>query len=123
MVRKKTRKDLLIHKTRESLGQFLAPMLAVVDKPRWRFLPQVLCGILFSGSLVITEVCRWVCDNCLDRSHQVKRLLNHLINPEGNLAAAVGCYHQAAASDVAPDTALILDLTNLAKPRACEEAA
>lgn len=118
MIRKKIRKDLLIHKTRKSLGQFLAPMLEAVDKPRRRFLPQVTRGILFSGSLVITEVCRWVRDDCSDRFHQAKRRLNHLVSPEGDLTAAVGRYRQAAAPDIAPDTALILDLTDLAKPRA-----
>lgn len=118
MIRKKIRKDLLIHKTRKSLGQFLAPMLAAVDKPRRRFLSQVTRGILFSGSLVITDVCRWVHDDCSDRFHRVKRLLNHLVSPEGDLTEAVERYRQAAAPDIAPDTALILDLTDLAKPRA-----
>jgi hypothetical protein len=32
------RKDLLFHKTRGLLDEFLAPMLERVDKPRQRFL-------------------------------------------------------------------------------------
>jgi hypothetical protein len=116
------RKDLLIRKTRKLLGEFLAPMLQEVDKPRRRFLRQALRGILFSGSLVVTELCRWVRDDCSDRFYQVKRLLNHLISPEGDLRAAVRSYRRAALPSIAPDTALILDLTDLAKPRARQMA-
>ncbi len=112
------RKDLLIHKTRDLLNEFLAPMLATVDKPRQRFLAQALRGILFSGSLVVTDLGGWVRDQCSDRFYQVKRLLNHLVSPEGDLTAAVRSYRQAVSTHVEPDTALILDLTDLAKPRA-----
>lgn len=112
------RKDLLIHKTRTLLKEFLAPMLSQLDKPRQRFLQQVLRGILFSGSLVVMDWCRWVRDDCSDRFYQVKRLLNHLISPEADLTAAVRSYRQAVLPYIEPDTALILDLTDVAKPRA-----
>jgi len=48
----------------------------------------------------------------------VKRLLNHLVSPAGDPTPAVQNYRQAALSYVEPDTALIMDLTDLAKPRA-----
>ncbi len=118
MIRKMVRKDVLIRKTQTLLGEFLRPLLAAVDKPRQRFLPQVLRGILFSGSLVMAEVGRWVRDDCSDPFHREKRLLNHLGSPEGDLTAALQRYRHAAAAYVQPDTALILDLTDLAKPRA-----
>jgi hypothetical protein len=118
MVRKKIRKDLLIRKTRTLLGEFLHPMLREVDRPRKRFLPQVIRGILFSGSLTMMDIARWVRDDCSDLFHRDKRLLNHLVGPEGDLTAAVGRYRQAASGHVSPDTALILDLTDLPKPRA-----
>ncbi len=112
------RKDLLIHKTRDLLDEFLAPMLETVDKPRQRFLQQALRGILFSGSLVVTDLCPWIRDRCSDRFYQVKRLLNHLVSPAGDLTAAVRSYRQAVSTRIEPDTALILDLTDVAKPRA-----
>jgi Transposase DDE domain len=112
------RKDLLIRHTRRLLREFVAPMLEVVDKPRKRFLPQVLRGILFSGSLVVVDLGRWVRDDCSDSFYRLKRLLNHLASPRGDLKAAVRRYRQAVAGHIAPDTALILDLTDLAKPRA-----
>jgi hypothetical protein len=118
MMRKMLRQEVLIRKTRTRLSEFLQPVLAAVDKPRQRFLPQVLRGVLFSGSLVMTEIGRCVRDDCSDPFHREKRLLNHLGSPEGDLTAAVRRYQQAVAAYVQPDTALILDLTDLAKPRA-----
>lgn len=112
------RKDLLIRDTRRLLGEFVAPMLQAVDKPRKRFIQQAIRGILFSGSLVMMDVARWVRDDCSDRFYRVKRLLNHLVSPEGDLTAAVRRYRQAASPQIPPDTPLILDLTDLAKPRA-----
>ncbi len=112
------RQDLLIRKTRTLLGEFLAPLLEAVDKPRQRFVQQAMRGILFSGSLVVMELCRWVRDDCSDRFYQDKRLLNHLVSPQGDLTEAVRRYRQAAAVEIEPDTPLILDLTDLAKPRA-----
>ncbi len=112
------RKDVLIGKTRMLLGEFLAPLVESVDRPRKRFLQQAIRGILFSGSLVVMELCRWVHDDCSDRFYQVKRLLNHLVSPRADLTAAVSGYRQAALPYIQPDTALILDLTDLAKPRA-----
>lgn len=112
------RKDLLIRHTRRLLDEFVAPMLEAVDKPRKRFLQQAIRGILFSGSLVVMELCRWVRDDCSDRFYRAKRLLNHLVSSEGDLTAAVRRYRQAASAHIPADTALILDLTDLAKPRA-----
>lgn len=111
-------KDLLIHKSRMLLGEFLAPMLEQVDKPRKRFLQQAIRGILFSGSLVVMELGRWVRDDCCDPFYRLKRLLNHLVSPRADLRPAVSGYRQAASVHIAPDTALILDLTDMAKPRA-----
>jgi hypothetical protein len=67
-------------------------MLEQVDKPRKRFLQQVIHGILFSGSLVVMELCRWVRDDCSDRFYQLKRLLNHLVGPRADLGPAVSGY-------------------------------
>lgn len=112
------REDLLIDKSRTLLGEFLTPMQDQLDKPRKRFLDQVIRGILFSGTLVVMELCRWVRDGCSDRFYQDKRLLNHLTSPQGNLNQAVAAYRQQMARYVQPDTPLVIDLTDLAKPRA-----
>jgi hypothetical protein len=112
------RDDLIIGKTRALLDEFLTPMQARVDKPRQRFLQQAVRGILLSGTLIVMELCRWIKDECSDRFYQDKRLLNHLTSPRGDLGEAVKAYRQSMAGRIAPDTPLIIDLTDLAKPRA-----
>ncbi len=76
MMRKRMRKDWLIRQTRDLRGEFLGPMLDEVDKPRRRFLPQTVRGILFSGSPVMMDVCRWVRDDGADRFSQDKRRMS-----------------------------------------------
>ena len=110
--------ESLIAKTHVFLDEFLAPLLSEVDKPRRRFLPQSLRGILFSGSLVVMEMCHWIRDGCTDSFHRAKRLLNHLVSPEGDLVGAVHAYRRQMAQHIQADTPLLIDLTDIAKPRA-----
>lgn len=112
------RHDLILSKTRRLLDEFLAPMQSHVDKPRRRFLRQAVRGILLSGSLVVMELCRWIRDGCSDRFYQDKRLLHHLTSPRADLSEAVVAYRQHLARYIQADTPLIIDLTDLAKPRA-----
>lgn len=49
------RKDVIVCKTRNLLHEFMAPIIAEIDKPRQKFLTQAVRGILLSGSLVLTE--------------------------------------------------------------------
>ena len=93
-------------------------MLEVVDRPRQRFLQQAIRGILLSGSLVVTELSRWFHDDCSDSFYRLKRLLNHLVSPRADLQPVLKAYRQALRKDIAPDTSLIVDMTDLAKPRA-----
>lgn len=112
------RKDFILCKTRNLLDEFMAPIQAKTDRPRRKFLRQAVGAILISGSLIVTEFGRWVHDDCSDIFHRLKRLLNHLVSPRGNLIGAVKAYRQAMARHIQPDTPIIIDLTDLAKPRA-----
>ena len=112
------RKDLLIDKTRTLLGEFLDPMLGQLDKPRQRFLKQTVRAILFSGSLVVMELSKWIRDNCSDPFYQDKRLLNNLTSSRADLSNAVIAYRHSLNKYIQPQTPLVIDLTDLAKPRA-----
>lgn len=112
------RKDVLIHKSRMLLDEFLAPMLEQVDKPRKRFLQQTVRAILFSGSLVVMELCKWIRDPCSDPFYQDKRLLHNLVSPQADLRQAVTAYRQSLRRYIEPQTPIVIDLTDLAKPRA-----
>ena len=112
------RKDLIISKTRNLLNEFMAPIMAKADKPRRKFLHQALGAILLSGSLIVSEFARWIHDDCSDIFYRLKRLLNHLVCPRADLQPMVQAYRQAMAQHIHPDTPIIIDLTDLAKPRA-----
>jgi len=73
---------------------------------------------LLSGSLVIMEFSRLIHDDCCDIFYRVKRLLNHLVSPSGDLSAVVQAYREQMARYIEPDTPLIIDMTDIAKPRA-----
>jgi hypothetical protein len=112
------RKDFIICKTRNLLNQFMAPITEKADKPRQKFLRQTVSAILLSGSLIVTELAHWIRDDCSDIFHRLKRLLNHLVSTRGDLTNVVAAYRQKVAKYIEPDTPLVIDLTDLAKPRA-----
>ncbi len=112
------RKNLTLCKTRNLLNEFMAPITSKVDKPRQKFLRQAVGAILLSGSLIVTELAHWIHDDCSDIFYRLKRLLNHLTSPRGDLTAAVQAYRQTVAKYIQPDTPIPIDLTDLAKPRA-----
>jgi len=112
------RKDFIISKTRNHLEQFIKPIAEPADKPRRRFLRQAVGAVLLSGSLVIMEFSRLIHDDCCDIFYRIKRLLNHLVSPGGDLSAVVRAYREQMARYIEPDTPLIIDMTDIAKPRA-----
>jgi hypothetical protein len=111
-------KDFLICKTRTELCEFIQPITEHLDRPRKKFLRQVIGAILLSGSLVVTEIARWIRDDCSDRFYQLKRLLNHLVSLEGNLSEAICSYRQFVSCYIQQDTPILIDITDIAKPRA-----
>jgi hypothetical protein len=96
----------------------MAPITEKADKPRQKFLRQTVGAILLSGSLIVTELAHWIRDDCSDIFHRLKRLLNHLVSTRGDLTDVVAAYRQRVAKYIEPDTPLVIDLTDLAKPRA-----
>lgn len=112
------RKDFILCQTRNLLNEFMAPITEKADKPRQKFLRQAVGAILLSGSLIVTEFAHWIRDDCSDIFHRLKRLLNHLVSPGGDLTNVVAAYRQKVAPYIEPDTPIVIDLTDLAKPRA-----
>ena len=113
-------KDARLRNRRRELRQFLNDFCPAPDRPRAKFLRQAVWGLLLSGSLVVARWLRWLggADRCRKRFWRHKRLLDQLKNPHWDHDALIDRYLRAWARRVAPDTPLILDLTDLAKPRA-----
>jgi hypothetical protein len=112
------RKDFILCKTRKLLSEFISPIVNQTDRPRQKFLRQTIGAILLCGSLVVSEFARWINDDCSDVFYRLKRLLNHLVSPEGHLIAAAAAYRQSVARFIQPDTPIPIDITDIAKPRA-----
>jgi hypothetical protein len=112
------RKDLIICKARTELCEFIKPISQQLDRPRKKFLRQVIGAILLSGTLVVTEMARWIRDECSDRFYQLKRLLNHLVSLEGDLSQAVCSYRRFMSRYIQYDSPILIDITDIAKPRA-----
>lgn len=114
-------KDARLRNRRSDLRQFLGQACdAALDKPRRKFLTQSIWGILMSCSLLVSRWLRFLAgaDRCKHRFWRHKRLLNQLNSPCWDHAAALAQYQHYWGQKVQPDTPLILDLCDLAKPRA-----
>ena len=108
---------------RERLAGFLGEFCGggygyKVDKTRRKFFRQAVGAVVMSSKLVVSRWCRWVHDNCRERFYRQKRLLNQLHSADWDHAPVLRAYQQWAGRFVQPDTPLLLDLTDLAKPRA-----
>ena len=112
------RKDFILCKTRSLLNEFISPIITEADKPRQKFLRQSVAAILLSGSLVVTEFALWIHDDCTDIFHRHKRLLNHLVSPYADFTVILDAYRHMVSKYIQPDTPIIIDLTDIAKPRA-----
>jgi len=112
------KKNFIISKTRCLLNEFIGPIVQKADKPRKKFLRQAVGAILLSGSLVVTQFARWIHDDCSDIFYRLKRLLNHLVSSRGELAGVLNAYRKSVAQYIQAHTPIVIDLTDLAKPRA-----
>lgn len=115
-------KDARLRNRRCDLRQFMQRFCPPPDKPRAKFFNQALWGILNSGSLVVARWLRWIANAAADRCAKPfwrhKRLLNQLKSPHWNHDQVLRQYQGNWGQKVQPDTPLILDLCDLAKPRA-----
>ncbi|MGH7178675.1 MAG: transposase [Tepidisphaeraceae bacterium] len=103
---------------RGELRQFLNRFCPTLDRPRRRFFFQSVGGILLSGSVVVARWLRFVHDRCRQRFWRQKRLLNQINHGKWDQGAVLSVYQRQWGRNVAPDTPLIVDLSDLPRPRA-----
>ena len=109
--------DYLIDNLRKYKQAFIKNITKNVVVPKQKFLKQAIPAILLSGSLVITKHAKWITDNCKDVHHSKKRLLNQL-NNKTQWQRILQNYRCSFADKIQHDTAIIIDMTDIAKPRA-----
>lgn len=106
----------IIDQTRNEFNQYLQPYLAVLDKPRQKVLPELIEGILSSGSCLIAESARQIDPLHLETTE--RRFLRTLESPywdETNLWIA---HLKQTAVSIQENTLVTVDITDLAKPHA-----
>lgn len=99
------------------LRQFLSRFCPTLDRPRQRFFRQAVLGIVRSGSLIVSRWVRFI-GGCKEPFYVHKRLLNNLKSSHWDDQQAWSAYQSAWGQKVQPDTPIIIDLSDLAKPRA-----
>jgi len=110
-------KDALCRNRKRDLRQFIQRFCPDLDKTRIKFFRQSLWGILSSGSLTVSQWLRWITDGCHDPFYRHKRLLNQLKSKDWDHTTVLNSYLQQWAMSIEPDTPLIIDLTDLPRPR------
>jgi hypothetical protein len=111
-------KEARYRNRQNDLRQFLKRFCPSLDKTRQRFFRQAIWAVLMSNSLVVARWLRWIHDRCRQRFWRHKRLLNQLKSRDWDHQAVRAEYQRNWGQKVQPDTPLIVDLCDLAKPRA-----
>jgi hypothetical protein len=111
-------KDARCRNRLRDLRQFLKVFCPDLDKTRGKFFHQALLGIVLSKSLVVARWLKWIPDRCKRRFYRHKRLLNQLKSKDWSHQKVIERYQQVWGKRVECDTPLIVDLSDLARPRA-----
>jgi hypothetical protein len=100
------------------LRRFLNQYCPDLAKPARRFFRQAITGILLSGSLIMARWLRFISDRCGHRFWRHKRLLNQIHRGHWDQPTVLRTYQRQWGQKVQPDTPLIVDLSDLPRPRA-----
>jgi hypothetical protein len=111
-------KDARCRNRLRDLRQFIQTFCPGLDKTRNKFFRQGLWGILLSKSLIVARWLRWIPDRCKHKFYRHKRLLNQLKSKDWDYQQVLQQYQRVWSKRVEPDTPLIVDLSDLARPRA-----
>ena len=111
-------KEACNRKRWRDLRQFLHRFCPDLDKTRQKFFRQSLIGIMQSGSLTVSRWLPWIEDGCGERFYRHKRLLNQFKSRSWDHATVLESYQRQWAKHIQIDTPIIIDLTDLPRPRA-----
>lgn len=106
----------IIDQTRNEFKKYLQPYLAVMDKPRQKVLPELIEGILSSGSCLIAESARQIDPENLETTE--RRFLRTLESPHWDETNLWVTHLRQTAPFIQEDTLVTIDITDLAKPHA-----
>lgn len=100
----------------EKLSDYLKPYMKEMDKPRQKVLPQLIEGMLSSGSCFISESVRKMDPERLETTE--RRFLRTLRSPRWDETDLWVTHLKETTKQMKPKSMVILDITDLAKPSA-----
>jgi hypothetical protein len=109
--------DRILRRSRRSFQAFVSILCDGVSKPTAKFIRSFLCGALFSGDLILTHVAGHVPDS-VRLTATAKRFRRHLSGDRAFLLDVLGRYWGWLHKRLNSDSLFIVDLTDVAKPRA-----
>jgi hypothetical protein len=109
--------DSIISISGRAFQQFVSNLTQRLTKPKARFIRQLLCGVLFSNNLVLTNIASKV--PCPGRLTAIaKRFRRQLADSKSYLKQLWSNYLSLVRRRLDIDSLFIVDLTDLAKPYA-----
>jgi hypothetical protein len=106
----------MIDSLQSKFNDYLAPYPKGIDKPRQKVLPEMMRGMLSSGSMLVAQSARQIDPESLETTE--RRFLRTLATPhwdESNLWIA---HLKEVAKQIEANTMVTVDITDLAKPSA-----
>ena len=100
----------------EKLSEYLTPYMKAMDKPRQKVLPELVEGLLASGSSLIAESARRIDPERLETTE--RRFLRTLRSPHWDETELWVTHLKETTKQMKSNAMITLDITDLAKPSA-----
>ena len=109
--------DNIISTSGKAFQKFTSRLTQQLTKPKTKFIRQLLCGVLFSNNLILTNIASKV--PCLGRLTAIaKRFRRQLADSKSYLKQLWSNYPSLVRRRLDIDSLFIVDLSDLAKPYA-----
>ena len=107
----------LVRQSSKTFQKFIAQLTCRLTRPRKKFISQLLCGIVFAGDLVLTNVAARI-PQPAGISAIAKRFRRQLSDSRSSFRRLLFNYLSLPAKKLDADSLFIMDLSDLAKPHA-----
>ena len=108
----------IVKTSAKSFNKFISSITKGLSRPKTKFTTELLCGIIFSGNLILTNIASKV-----PRPGRLtaiaKRFRRHLADSRAFLKRILFDYLRIVRRRLDIDSLFIVDISDIAKPYAC----